>query len=126
MGGKTVIVWRYVNIVLFVVNIALFGLWWSMIKVDAAPAADVSNYVFSHVGLLITALGVLIGVAALVLAALGFIGFQTVLERAEAMADKTAKEVVARLANDGVLDKSEKPRQIRDLPDVGATEEAKD
>lgn len=122
------VIWRYVNVVLFVVNAALFALWWSMIKVDAAPAAEVSNYVFSHVGLLITALGVLVGVAAVILAALAFVGFQTVLERAEKMADSTARDVVARLASNGELaaDNGGKPQSSRDFPDVGKAEKAED
>lgn len=118
---------RFANLILFVVNIALFGLWWSLIRVDAAPIGDVPEYFFSQIGLQITVLGVIIGVAALVLAGLGFIGFQTVLERSEAMADKTAREVVANLKEDGsLIETNNRPHQSRSLPEVGETEEAKD
>lgn len=118
---------RFTNIVLFVINIALFGLWWSLIRVDAAPNGEVANYVYSQLGLQITVLGVIIGIAALVLAGLGFIGFQTVLERSESMADKTAREVVASLADGGELGETfKKPRPSGNLPDVGKTEEARD
>lgn len=118
---------RFANVVVFVINIALFALWWSLIRVDAAPDGELAEYVYSQLGLQVTVLGVIIGVAALVLAGLGFIGFQTVLERSERMADKTAREVVASLVDGGELGEPiGKPRPSGGLPDVGKTEEARD
>ena len=88
---------RIANLILFIVNIALFALWFSLIRIDALPEeGELSSYHFSEITLLITILGITIGLGALILGGLGFFGFKAVLERAEQQADKTAREVAAK------------------------------
>jgi|GEM_PF-1841515 len=112
---------RIINLVLFVVNIALFALWFSMIRMDALPErGGTASYALSEITLIVTILGVMVGLGALLLAGLGFIGFRVVLERAENQADKTAREVLSRLRNEYNEDGDSKVlRRRRQLPDVG-------
>ncbi len=116
---------RIANLILFVINIALFALWLSMIRIDALPEGGaMASYALSEISLIVTILGVVIGLGALLLAGLGFIGFRVVLERAEIQADKTARNVLARLGYEEREQTDKRvPKRRRSLPDVGAAEE---
>ena len=89
---------RACNIVLGVVNVALFVFWLSLARIEAAPSNPLeSSYFFDRISFQITILETVFAVVAVGLAVLGFFGYQLVAERAEAKADKTAREILARL-----------------------------
>lgn len=81
------------------VNIALFGLWWSLIRVDAIPAGKIPAYQFTYVGIQITILAAIITFGALLIAGLSFIGYRSLVEKAENKADKVAREAINKYAN---------------------------
>lgn len=87
---------RIINIILGAVNIALFFLWFSLIKKDSAIAGnDAAAYILNQVSMQVTALGAMLAVGALFLAGLGIFGFQVVMERAENRAEEAARSNVA-------------------------------
>lgn len=87
---------RIFNIVLGVVNIALFFLWFSLIKKDSLVAnSDASTYILNQVSMQVTALGAMLAIGALLLGGLGLFGFQVVMERAENRAEAAARSNVA-------------------------------
>lgn len=88
---------RIGNLVLGCVNIALFFLWFSMIKKDSVSVAnEQSQYLLNQVSMQITALGVGVAFGALLLGGLGIFGFQVAMERAESRADASARQLVAK------------------------------
>ena len=60
-------------------------------------------------------------IAGIILAVLGFVGFQVVLERAEARADRVARAAVQRLHEQGQLSGGSQPATSREghLPAAG-------
>ncbi len=87
---------RIFNIVLGVVNIALFCLWFSLIRKDSVVEnSEASAYILNQVSMQVTALGAMIAAGALLLAGLGLFGFQVVMERAENKAEEAARSNVA-------------------------------
>ena len=87
---------RVANFVLFIVNIALFGLWFSLIRRDSLPTGgDPTGYVLSQLSVQITILGLTVAVGSVIIAGLGVFGFQVMVERAEAKAEAIAKELIA-------------------------------
>jgi hypothetical protein len=85
-------------IVLGLVNLVLFAFWLSVIRIDVlTPEKAALVYRFDSISFQLAMLetgGVFFG---LVIAVLGFFGFQVVAERAEVKADRTAREVVMEL-----------------------------
>lgn len=83
-----------------IINIVLFGVWLSIIRVTALSNAEiVPTYRFDQISFQITVMQTFLGALAIILAIAAVFGFQMVIERA----DKTAREVVLQLERDGIL-----------------------
>lgn len=83
------------NVVLGIVNVVLFALWVSMIKIDALPeGGKAAEYALSQLSVGVAILGIIVTAAALILAALGAFGFQSIKDSATTRADQTAREAV--------------------------------
>lgn len=127
---------RAANLALGIVNIMMFLLWWSLIRVDAAPKGTTNpqDYILNQLSVGVTILGAIVTVSALVVAALSFFGFQAVIERAETRADKAARATATALAEEAVrnvlaqrgFSSAAPPAEATVLPDVGKTVEQKD
>lgn len=121
---------RGANLTLGIVNVMLFALWWSIIKVDAIPkGTQPAEYALNQLSVNVAVLGVIMTTAALLIAGMAFFGWHSVVERAEARADKAAREVVTSLISQmrnqpgfAVIPTG----QTAPLPDVGAPTEAKE
>ena len=94
---------RVGNVVLGCVNVALFVFWLALIRIEAISIGAEEVHAFDQLSFQITILEAVVALAGVILAVLGFVGFQIVLERAEARADKTARETVQRLHERGQL-----------------------
>jgi hypothetical protein len=87
---------RFGNFVLLIVNISLFGLWFSLIRKDSLPpGGDATGYLLSQLSVQVTVLGLTVAVGAFIIAGLGVFGFQVMVERAQAKAEEIAKETIA-------------------------------
>jgi hypothetical protein len=92
------------NVVLGIVNIILFVIWLSLIRMQAvSPEKNYGEYNFDQLSFQISVLETVIAVLGVGLAILGVLGFNLVVERAEMKADKAARDVVTRLHSDGQL-----------------------
>lgn len=108
---------RVANLVLLVVNIALFVLWFSMIKRDSLPSGgEAATCVLSELTLMVAVLEIVIALGAVLLAGLGFFGFQVMLERADQAARETA---TALLRGESEAPAEPARRTSGSLPNVG-------
>jgi hypothetical protein len=83
-----------------IVNIVLFAVWLSVIRVSAwSGDAAAASYKFDQLSFQLAMMQTVLGAVAILLAVAAFFGFQMVIERA----DKTAREVVQQLHKDGHL-----------------------
>ena len=95
---------RACSIVLGIVNIALFGFWLSLSRVEVEHLGKVERgQYFEHLSIQITILEVVLTLVGIVLAVLGFFGYQLVVERAEIRADRAARDAVNELNKQGKL-----------------------
>jgi len=132
-SGPLMFFLRGANFVLFVINIGLAILWFSLIRQDALPSkGEASEYVLSHLTLQITILAAVIAIALLAIGALAIFGFSAILERAEDKADKIAREVVSSILADSPLkahmnnDSFRLTARRAPLPDPGAVIEERE
>lgn len=88
------------NIVLAAVNIALFFLWWSLVRKEAGAPPPDRTYVLDNVAFSVSVLEVLIAAVGIGLALLGIFGFAEIRNSAELRAETTAKETAAKVASD--------------------------
>lgn len=89
------------NLFLLLINIALFCLWFSMIKKDAAiTSGEQATYILNQVSVQVTILGTMVAFGALFLAGLGVFGFQAVLERAASQAEISARKLTSQRLDD--------------------------
>jgi len=90
------------------VNIALFALWWSLIRVETVDPSDRSEYALEALSLQITILEVVLAAVGLGLAILGLFGYQSVKESAvQASLRETRLQVqthLGKLRDSGSLD----------------------
>lgn len=118
---------RIANFVLLAVNIALFCLWFSLVRVDVVHVnTDAANYILSEVSAQVTALGVIVTFGALLLAALGIFGFQAVLERAENRAESVARKLIAQKFDDLVRQYNPAAMRVNVGPMEASTTETQD
>lgn len=89
-----------VAVVLSLVNIAMFGLWWSLVRVEAqVPANEESTYVLSAISVQLSILQAVLAAVALGLAVLGVLGYQSIREEAVRRSlEATSKETQAFLS----------------------------
>lgn len=115
---------RGANIALGIVNITLFVFWLSLIRKDLTITTGQSShgYILEHLSVQITVLETVFALVGVALAVLGIFGYQLVVERAEIRADKTAREVVAALHQNGALigNRGHSSSPEDELPDVAA------
>jgi hypothetical protein len=93
---------RVVNLVLGIINVALFIFWLSISHVSAVSGGN-SSYDFNELGFQMTVLEAVIAILGLAMGALSILGFGLVVERAELKADKVARKVVNDLHAGGKL-----------------------
>ena len=94
---------RIANVILFLVNIALFCLWFSLVRVDGVHTKDeATSYLLSEVSTQVTVLGVMVTFGALLIAGLGLFGFQAAIERAESRAETVATKLISQKFEDWV------------------------
>lgn len=74
-----------------VINVALFCVWLSLVKVEAAKDIN-SEYVYNSLTMQFTILELLLVIAAFITAILALFGYQTIKEGAENKAIETAQE----------------------------------
>ena len=120
---------RIANLVLLVVNLALFALWFSLIRRDALPSGgDQTAYVLNQVSVQVTILGIMVAFGALLLAGLGVFGFQAVMDRAANRAEEIARKLVAEKWDE--LVRQESPIVFRSrpgpLPDASDAQEVRE
>lgn len=120
---------RIANLVLLVINVALFCLWFSLIRMDSLPSGgEQAAYVLNQVSVQVTILGIMVAFGAVLLAGLGVFGFQAIADRAASQAERVAKRLVEEKWESMTkisrpLDFSAPPRSV---PDVGDAREAQD
>ena len=122
---------RIANVVLGSVNLALFVFWLSLIRVEAVTVTKETLHLFDQMSFHISVLEAVVALVGIILAVLGFVGFQVVLERAEARADRAARAAVQRLHEQGQLSGTAQLASSReghlpaagDVPRGGATQE---
>jgi hypothetical protein len=87
---------RVTNAVMAVVNICLFVFWLSLTRIDVLSASKMgATYIFDHLSFQIAVLQTVMAFGGVVLAVIGFFGFQFLRERAELVADKIARETTS-------------------------------
>ncbi len=104
------------NVVLGVVNLLLFALWWSLIRVTAGMPSESDQYVLNSLSVQLTILELVLAAVAISLAILGIFGYRVVIEAAENKADEVSRAYLAKASTgDGM--RSNAPSE-----DVRATE----
>jgi hypothetical protein len=91
-------------VVLGIVNVVLFAIWISIIRVTAVSGATLgATYKFDQISFQISVLEATFVILSLLLVVMGFFGYQHIVERAEMQADKTARATVTQLHKGGKL-----------------------
>jgi len=91
-----------IGTVISIVNIALFFLWWSLIRIEAQiPASERSDYLMNALSVQITVLEVVMAAVAIGLAIVGVFGYQTIRESAVEAAVKEARKETQKYLNIG-------------------------
>ncbi len=120
---------RIANLLLLLVNVGLFGLWFSLIRKDALPpGGEQATYILNQVSVQVTALGTMVAFGALFLAGLGVFGFQAVMERAASQAEAVAQKLVAQKWDDFLRQSGPLivPRARGPLPEASDAKEAQE
>jgi len=73
------------------INVALFGVWMSLVKIEAA-SEDMSTYIHNSITVNFTILEIILGIVAFGSAVAAFFGYQAIKDGAERKATETAEE----------------------------------
>lgn len=96
--------WKFGGIVLNctvgVINIALFWLWMSLIRIEADRPSEDRAYVLDNVAFSLSVLEVLVAFVAILFAVLGLLGFAEIRKNAEQKASETAERVADKIAQE--------------------------
>ncbi len=80
-----------------IINIALFGLWFSLVKIDTLTD-NMPTYVYNNIAVNFTILQITLSIVAFGTAIAGFFGFQAIKDGAMRRAEETAAKYLAQEA----------------------------